>query len=217
MKVVGVIVSSIFFIFAALFLIISIGGFVGKSVEIGWIGLVFTFVFIGAGLLMLVVTRKRAGTEVNKNKLKENGVIAYSKMHHVEGLPLGENTVCTVSVTHNSMVIEGGGTNFVLEARQIRAAEVKTDIEIANIVHSSAVKGVAGGLLFGPIGLVVGARATNKQKKNYTYYLIINYENSKGELTALMFDGGNLPLGAQKIANKLKPITERNPKVTVQL
>lgn len=86
-------------------------------------------------------------------------------MDHVEGLPLGEGTLCNLSVTQDKLVIDGGGTDFNINNSQIRAVEVKTDTEIANIVHSSAAKGIAGGLLFGPIGLIVGSRATSKEKE----------------------------------------------------
>lgn len=168
-------------------------------------------------LLIYLIVISIKGRQKAKKQMRENKISAQVLLHHVEGLPLSEKTQCQVSVTDTGLVINGGGTDFKIDATQIRATEVKTDTEIANIVKSSAAKGIAGGLLFGPIGLVVGARATSKEKKTNTYYLIINYTNVAGELTALMFDGGNNPFAAQKVANKLRPIIIDNPKQTVQL
>jgi hypothetical protein len=168
-------------------------------------------------LLIFFIVMIIQGSRKKRRSLKEQNIIAQSSMHHVEGLPISEKTICVLSLTPDKLLIEGGGTDFNIGNSQIRAVEVKTDTEIANIVHSSAAKGIAGGLLFGPIGLIVGSRAKSKEKRTNTYYLIINYMNSSGEMAALMFDGGPSPLGANKISNKLRPVVLDNPRQTVQL
>lgn len=150
-----------------------------------------------------------------KEKEKELGILTKATGHHIEGLPLAEKTFCELILTSDKFIIIGGGTTFNITIPQLRAAEIKTDQEIAYLVHSSAVKGIAGGLLFGPIGLVVGARAKSKEKKTFTHYLILNYINSSGELVAIMFEAGGFP--AQKMVNALRPLIINNPTATVQL
>lgn len=217
MKVLRFIGSILLFVVSFVFAIFFLMGLFIPDFEGVWIAGIFTVVFFISGIFVKGKSKRKIENDKHKDELKERGVLASSKLHHVEGLPLAEKTLCSVHVTHDMLIVEGGGTTFELKSSQIRAAEVKTDAEIANIVHSSAVKGVAGGLLFGPIGLVVGARATNKKQTTYTYYLIINFVNANGDLTAIMFDGGNTPFSSQRISNKLHPILKQNPKATVQL
>lgn len=217
MKVLRGIGSTLLFVVSFIFLIFFLMGLFIPELEGSWIAGIVAIVFFIPGIFVKGKSKHKVEREKHKEELKQRGVIASSNLHHIEGLPLAEKTLCNIHVTPDLLIVEGGGTTFELKNSQIRAAEVKTDTEIANIVHSSAVKGIAGGLLFGPIGLVVGARATNKKQTTYTYYLIINFANSDGELTALMFDGGSSPFNAQRISNKLHPILQNNPKAIVQL
>lgn len=206
--------AGICFILSVFFLAFTIYAFAVPDAGGKTLGVSFTLIFFLLGYFLKVQSKYSADI---KEKNEELGIIASSLLHHVEGLPIAEKTQCIVSITPEMLIIEGGGTDFNISTIQIRAAEVKTDTEIANIIHSSAAKGIAGGLLFGPIGLVVGSRAKSKEKKTNTYFLIINYTNSAGEIAAIMFDGGNSPFSVQKIASKLKPLIANNPKQTVQL
>lgn len=214
MRAVRNVLAFVSFLLVVIFLIFSIFTFLTPEMEGKGVAVTLTILFLVLGFILKVPSNY--SVELKKRN-EEKGIITSSVLHHVEGLPLSEKTQCAVSVSTTGLIIEGGGTDFNISASQIRAVEVKTDTEIANIVHSSAAKGIAGGLLFGPIGLIVGSRATSKEKRTNTYYLIINYTNSNGEIAALMFDGGASPLGPQKIANKLRPIVRDNPKQVVQL
>ncbi|MNB80546.1 hypothetical protein D3C75_273110 [compost metagenome] len=127
-------------------------------------------------------------------------------LRHVEGLPLAEGTMCIVVLESDKLIITGGGAEYTMEISQLRAIEAKTDVEIAHIVKSSAAKGVAGGLLFGPIGLVVGSRATSKEKRTVTVYAIVNYINSDGDLAVLMFNDLPNTYSASKLVNKVRPL-----------
>lgn len=221
MKFVRFLGTALIFVISFVLLAFFIFSLLTPETESSWIIGLLALVFFGLGMSVRGKTKQKIKKEKHEQeheqKLRERGIIVSSDLHHIEGLPLSEKTLCSVNVTPDSLIIEGGGTSFELKISQIRAAEVKTDAEIANIVHSSAVKGVAGGLLFGPIGLVVGARATNKKQTTYTYYLIINFVKSDGELTALMFDGGNSVIDVQKICDGLRPALMNNPKSIVQL
>lgn len=184
-------------------------------VVIGFIGVGVVILLLILLIVLVINSIKLAGNK--RKQMKENNITAQSAIYHVEGLPLAEKSLCQVSVSHNGLIIGNGGVEYNISVDQLVAAEVKTDTEIANIVHSSAVKGIAGGLLFGPIGLVVGSRATNKAKRSHTYYLVINYVNSEGELAPLLFTSENSPLPVMKIVNKLTPLIRENPKKVIQL
>jgi hypothetical protein len=150
-----------------------------------------------------------------KKKEKINNFSVY--LHHVSGLPLAENSSCTLSVVTDTLTISSGNAEFVLKLDQISVVDFKLDVEIAQIVSSSAAKGIAGGIMFGPIGAIIGSRATSKEKRTVTGYLIINYTNSKGELTALIFTDVPSCNEAAKFVDKLRPLIANNPKKSFQL
>ncbi len=193
------------------------------SREVGTWSVLLLLIITVAIITLFTIPNKRKKRKELKDKQKESKekgteILAKISVHHVEGLPISEKTSCKLVLTSNNLSIIGGGTNFNIAISQLKAAELKTDKEIANIVHSSAVKGIAGGLLFGPIGLVVGARATSKEKKTYKHYLILNYINSTGELAAIMFNVSDWDtLQARKIVEKAKSLIVNNPVATVQL
>jgi len=205
--------ATISFVLAAVFLFMTILTFTaeleGRGLAIG-----LTVFFAVAGFLLKTKSKGRIKFEAERERL---GIIESTSAHHLEGLPVSEKTNCQFTLHDDRLAIVGGGVNFNLSIQQITAIEVKTDVEIANVVHSSAAKGIAGGLLFGPIGLVVGSRATNKEKRTLHYYLIINYINSTGELAAMLFSDDIVPHLTKRLVTKLKPMITSNQAKTVQL
>lgn len=173
-----------------------------------------TVVTLLAGLLFWRSSKKQPASKIKGGGIHRPDLAG---MRHVEGLPLAEKTHCSLNLDGERLIVSGGGSEFTLNLSQIGAAEIKTDVEIAHIVSSSAAKGIAGGLLFGPIGLVVGSRAKSKEKRTATPYLIINFTNSENELSAMMFEGSLDPIGLKKFVTKIKPLIASNPIKQVQL
>lgn len=168
------------------------------SVENPWIPLVFAIMFAFFGFK---AKRELKVQKQQKQLREERGIIVDSRLLHVEGLPIAEKTSCYVYVTANSLVVDGGGITFNLDLDQIRAAEVKTDVEIANIVNSSAIRGTV----------------RSREKRSYTYYLIINYIDSSGEIASLLLEGGSVSDAAYKISRAIQPLIVNNFGTTVQL
>ncbi|MCR8660352.1 hypothetical protein [Paenibacillus endoradicis] len=173
-----------------------------------------TVFFVILGSLLKTKTQGLVDLEKHRQQL---GIIETTSVHHVEGLPISEKTRCQVTLYNDKLVIEGGGINFNLHHSQITALEIKTDVEIANIVHSSALKGITGGLLFGPIGLMVGLKVTNKEKKTLHNYLIINYINSNNEVAALLFIDDLTPYLTRVIVSSIKSQPSMNITRNIQL
>jgi hypothetical protein len=139
-----------------------------------------------------------------------------SELMHLEGLPLAQETPCSLTLNPEELVMTSGNSEFRLSISQIDVVDFKTDIEIAHITQSSLAKGVAGGLMFGPVGAIIGSRPTSKEKRTVTGYMIINYINANGDLAPLLFRG-IAPLSAAKFVDKLRPLITAKPKRTHNL
>ena len=80
---------------------------------------------------------------------------------------------------------------------------IKTDTEIQKQLVSSVGGAVAGAMLFGTLGAIIGGRAKTKKVKTSTDYLIITYRSDE-ELKYIGFDTKNNPPSAVKLVNEFK-------------
>ena len=207
--------SGISFLVAGFFLLMTIYFIIDED-ALGGLGVGVTMLIIF--LILGIALKTKAQTKTKHEELvEEPKVVQRSAAHHIEGLKLSEKTRCDFALYEDRLEIEGGGVTHNLALSQITAAEIKTDVEIANIVHSSAVKGIVGGLVFGPIGLVVGARATNKEKRTPQQYFVINYINSQGEISYILFKDDIIPHVTKKLESAIGLKVTSNEQKLVQL
>ena len=79
---------------------------------------------------------------------------------------------------------------------------IKTDTEIQNQAVSSVGGAIAGGVMFGTLGAIIGGRAKTKKVKTITQYLIITYIGELGELKYIGFDIKNNSQSASKLVKE---------------
>lgn len=98
-------------------------------------------------------------------------------------------------------------TPITLKYAQITDVFYGLQTEIVEKSKSPIGRAVAGGLLFGGFGAVVGAVSGTgkKEKKVNKFYFIISYTSSAGEEKLLQFEDTRLYKG-RKVANKLKEL-----------
>ena len=98
-------------------------------------------------------------------------------------------------------------TPITLKYAQITDVFYGLQTEIVEKSKSPIGRAVAGGLLFGGVGAVVGAVSGTgkKEKKVSKFYFIISYTSSAGEEKLLQFEDTRLYKG-RKVANKLKEL-----------
>ncbi|GAA0135345.1 hypothetical protein YSY43_21850 [Paenibacillus sp. YSY-4.3] len=194
MKALRVISATILFIIAAIFFILFMLDVLIPELEDGGIFIIIAVVFFVGGLLVKGKSKAALARQAKKMELKKLGLIVSTKLHHVAGLPITQYTYCDLYLTKDNLTVVGGGTTFNLAIHQIRAVEVKTDIEMTQIIT---------------LGEIVRGKAE--------YYLNINYSNSFGGISTLMFNGGRINWKVNKIANKIKPLITENNFEAVQL
>lgn len=166
----------------------------------GDVALIFTLLILLAIVVLCFSLAIKAFKMQGKKKAEMNtkktdlNALEYVTLKHTVGLPLPENTLCEIFYSNEKLVIEGGGSTFNLSFEKVIDITLKTDVEIQKSFVSSAGGAVAGGLLFGPLGALVGGRTKQKQSKEITNYFIVTYDkNVSGNPEYIAFDAtGNL-------------------------
>lgn len=128
-------------------------------------------------VVFYVLYRKSGRYSKNKRKEQEQREIFFMTLEaeHQAGLPLAEGIKCEIIKEDDKFRILSGGNEFSLKKEKITDICVKTNVEIQNQYVSSVGGAVAGGMVFGPLGAIVGGRAKKKKITTTEYYLIFTY------------------------------------------
>jgi len=110
-----------------------------------------------------------------KRALSEQGIILKDAFTHVSGLPLADGTMVTISVYGDKVEFDGSGTQITLERSRITDVSIKTETEIQTHVVSSVGGAIAGGVMFGALGAIIGGRAKTKKTAEISVFLIFTY------------------------------------------
>lgn len=147
------------------------------------------FIVIGVLLLIAIFSiymaiktskiRKKVKAEQNK-RIGELGAYHTATLKHTKGLPVPEGTLCRLFLCHDKIVIECNGNKFNLEKSKLTDISMKTDIEIQKQYVSSIGGAVAGAVMFGALGAMIGGRAKEKKSKSINTYLIFTYKKGEG-------------------------------------
>lgn len=137
-------------------------------------------------IFMAVKTSKPGRIMKRKNKLYRK---AYKKgifqsmtenLVHAAGLPIASGTTCIVNLTEKGLSISSSGTVFNIDIDKITDISAKTDREIQRSEQyvSSAGGAVAGALMFGIPGALIGGRTKKKKSISVTYshFMIVTYK-----------------------------------------
>lgn len=179
------------------------------------IGVLTLFIIFCVRMFVVTSKAKKEGKKKMKN-LKNQGLSVYAAFHHVNGLPLAENLLCEVFSYPDRIEFKAGTTNIKLAREKITDMCLKFDTEIQNQAVSSIGGAIAGSVMFGTLGAIIGGRAKNKKVKTTTQYLIITYTGEQGELKYIGFDIKNNPPSAAKLVKEFRELNT-NSGVQIEL
>ncbi|TCL35650.1 hypothetical protein EV210_111116 [Anaerospora hongkongensis] len=123
----------------------------------------------------------------SKARKKSIGATVRINAQHVSGLSIAEGAECFIYLCNNMIVFERNETSYKLLVEKIKDIVIKTDTEIQKSHVSSIGRAIAGGVLFGPLGAIVGGRSKEKTSKIESRYLIFTYDKN-GEADYISFD-----------------------------
>lgn len=155
---------------------------IGEMLPLFIIGLLLflTIIFLFSGTVRAFKNSKRAKRDKKQKDefLKQQGVTANVTLKYIDGLPLASGVDCEISSYPNQIKITGNNTEFNLDKSLLVDVCIKTDVEIQNQYVSSVGGAVAGAILFGGLGAIVGGRAKQKETRISSNYLIFTYSKN---------------------------------------
>lgn len=200
-------------------MIIAIGGLYGSFAapqKIDAIGAgVGVAIYLVIGLVLLF---KKGKSEEEKAALKAQREEAKERSRrmliteHMAGLPLAQAVTCTVFFGDAGVTVCNSGNMFNLNYGKITGMDIKTSVEIQKVYVSSAGGAIAGAILFGPLGAMVGGRAKEKKTKTVENFLIFTYLKD-GNVDYLSFKLRET-YKAMKLIQQYKPRIARQGSVT---
>lgn len=132
--------------------------------------------FILAIIIILLVPLIFTKLKKEALKITSEEFGAYGHLKHTVGLSIPENTMCKLHLSLQGLDIESNGVSFNLPRNRILDITVKSEEEIQKQLVSSAGGAVAGGMLFGALGAMVGGKTKEKKISTVKKYLIFIYE-----------------------------------------
>jgi hypothetical protein len=165
---------------------------------------------------MVVVTSKtrKAQKQEHKKLVTEKRAVASGVFSHTVGLPISENTFCTLYYCPTRIEIIGNGTQFNLDFEKINDISMKTSVDIHRQYVSSAAGAVGGALLFGAVGSLIGGRVKEKQLREVHTYLIFTY-SKESNVDYIAFDVTNSLKQAGKFVDEFRKRPKKVQSVTL--
>lgn len=116
---------------------------------------------------------------------------------YLEGIPsLLSKTLCTISVQEDKLIIEATNSKQRIELEYSKIINCQQIANTETIQKNKSVikRGIAGGILLGPTGAIVGGLSGvgSKEKTQLFYYLFITYKSlTSSETQTLKFQSMN--------------------------
>ena len=142
------------------------------------------------------MSKLKTNIKKRKEELSEKGDGTYiirelSNLAHIDGIPFLAGKDVFIELYADRVIIgdPGRGNTYKIKMENIVDIKVKTETEISEQERHVLARAVAGGLLFGGAGAIVGAVSgvPGKQIKTIHNFLIVDYLSKDGEQKSMMF------------------------------
>lgn len=138
-----------------------------------------------------------------------------AKLPFSGGLNLPSGVKCLVSCLKSRVVFSANGQEFSLPSDRLVDVSVMKTSDIQKQYVSSIGGAVAGALLLGPIGAVLGGAATQRSIKTNKRYLIFSYKDG-AEIKYILFDASKKASQAKRFVKNFRAL-KKNDAIKVDL
>ena len=145
-----------------------------------------------------------------KEKLIEKDCSFSISLPVLIGLSVPEDTMCNIYLCNDHYEFEANGITFSLKKEKITDISLKTNTEIQNQLVSSAGGAVAGAMLFGPLGAIIGGSIKEKKSKKITDCLIFTYIKDDNTIDYIAFNSTGYFFKIAKIIGEFNADKIRN-------
>jgi len=171
---------------------------------------------------MFMLTSKAKRTVKEECERFKNGIFQPVKgtFSHTAGLPVPPGTQCLLHLTENGLAISSlsGKFNISIDKLMSIATKTDTDIQKSKQYVSSAGGAVAGGMMFGAVGAMIGGRAKEKESTVTTIknYMVVTYKK-EDSIDYLLFELSETPMQAHPFTLNFGILTKNRPSETIEL
>ena len=138
------------------------------------------------------------------------------KLRLVGGLlDLPQGTICKVVYNKDRIMFFASGQEFTLQAAKMLDVSVMTTTEIQKQYVSSIGGAVAGAVLLGPLGAIIGGSASKKTIRNKQKYLVIAYV-AGADTKYIVFDVTTSPNIGRSLQTMYRYL-KKNEKIKIDL
>ncbi len=156
--------------------------------------------------LIFSITASRKSKKSIKEGRDARGASFSAKFKHATGLPIAQSDLVDLYVCENHLAIESSAAKSKLDYERIRDASIVSSTEIINQRVSSIGGAVAGAVIFGPLGAIIGGRSKNHKTKKIDKFLVVVYDKKDNlEQLAFSIEDATAELNAQKLIAAIKP------------
>jgi len=162
------------------------------------------------GLIFSIVYRRNSKKNF-KQKMQEQGFdIGIRDIVYRYGLPnMVEHSVANVYANDEKLVIEHKDLKYQIDFPQLTAIEFVNKVDQLEKNKSPLARGIAGGLVLGPLGAISGAASGVGTKKEKGGFVVINYK-SEGEIKPIILQVRN---GVTSLSETTKFVKEIRSKI----
>lgn len=156
------------------------------------------------GLILSLVLNSRSKKAFEKIMKEQGFDTGIRNAIYRYGLPnTSEKTLVNVFANDEKLVIAQKDLKYEIELSKLTAVEFVDKVEQLEKNKSALVRGIAGGLVLGPLGAIAGAASGIGKKKEKGAFVVINYK-SDTEIKVIILQITTGILKAAKFAKEMK-------------
>ena len=168
--------------------------------------------FIALIIILLIhsaMDKKRYKKQIEQEH--KEGILISAVFTHLNGLPIANGTNVKCCWYNDKIVFYANGSSYNLPIENLVDVSAKTNATTQTEYVTSKKKAVAGALLFGTPGAIIGSQPKKKTNTYFTSYIVFTYKSKdRQSVKYVEFDASGNPYMARKMAEYFNTLPKEN-------